>query len=1059
MKKNLSRAASLLCSLILLFTVNSNAQKKVINFWDFNQTRPFTGAGTDSLGTRYSYANPYVVFAGSQDSTENTMPLFANYSTNATNNPRIVVGGYPKGKSYLENGSGGSYYYDYSGSHYSYYHGSDSNGTGGNQYVRLINPAQLDTVYIYLPTVGYHNVWLDYSISASSTKGANYNIFSYSTNGGNTWNNLTKAMDTFNISGVYRPDTLQMINPTTAASKWYPININFTSDPTVSNNANFVVRWIYGGANVTLTSGNDRYDNFALVGDSLCPSISLQPMNYTVCGGGGNADFVIHTIGGTNVTYQWQVNTGHGFTNLSNAGVYSGVITDSLIITGATMSMTTYQYQCIVTNIGCGTVTSTVATLTIDPALRDSIASFTNVNCLGKGSATEGVKGGSSPYTYLWSDISHQTTATASNLSAGTYTVTVNDLAGCMGTSSVTIIQQGLVLTISNIKNVECTSFGSATATASNGTSPYTYLWSDLESSATATKLSAGTYTIVAADITGCSASTTVTISQINPVRDSINGYGIAKVIHYWDFNNTLPAGGGGGDSLGTVTYPLNAPFTLIPAGNPRIVYTHPSAIQTNPLVCTVVDGILDNVSPGAGVNDLPLLGNDTANLATNNLGVRARNPSENAYMYLYIPTTGYQDIQLNYALSASSSKGAFYNIFSYSTNGGNTWKNLTKAMDTFNIGGIYRPDTLQAINPTTAASLWYPVHVSFSTDPAVNNNPNFIVRWEYEGTGCNGTSGNDRYDNISVSGNIATETCNGAANYTAVAGVKYGQVPYTYNWTPNVSSSATASNLSAGTYTVNVTDANGCSMSSTITVTQPAILQTSVKATNVKCYDELDGSATASVAGGTSPYNYNWSNARTADTILNVGAGSFTVEVTDGYGCTSTASVSITQPTAMTATHDSIADNGNKTGVAAVTLSGGTGPYTYLWTPGGKTTDTIKGQSAGTYTCTILDANGCAYSTTVTIKSTAGVAGISNSTVINIYPDPNTGYFTVAGVLHGQTIELYNYTGQKLSSTFVSDNTSMQFNIADRANGIYLVRVLNQDGTIAKESKIVKIQ
>jgi len=1059
MKKNLSRAAFFLCSFILLFTINSKAQKKVINYWDFNQTRPFTGAGTDSLGTRYSYANPYVTFAGSQDSLENTMPLFANYTTNAINNPRIVVDGYPKGKSYLENGAGGSFYYDYSSSHYSYYHGSDSNGTGGNQFVRLINPAQLDTVYMYLPTAGYHNVWLDYSISASSSKGANYNIYSYSTNGGNTWNNLTKAMDTFNISGIYRPDTLQMLNPTTAASKWYPVYMNFTSDASVNNNPNFVVRWIYGGANVTLTSGNDRYDNFALVGDSLCPSISLQPMNYTVCGGAGNADFVIHTIGGTNVTYQWQVNTGHGFTNLSNAGVYTGVTSDSLVITGANISMTTYQYQCIVTNIGCGTITSTVATLTIDPALRDSIASSNNVNCLGKGSATEGVKGGTSPYTYLWSDISHQTTAKASNLSAGTYTVTVNDLAGCSGTSSVTIIQQGLVLTISNIKNVECTSFGGATATASNGTSPYTYVWSDLETTAAATKLSAGTYTIAAADITGCSASTTVTISQINPVRDSINGFGVSKVLHYWDFNNTPPNGGAGGDSLGNVTNPLNAPYTLIPAGNPRIVYTHPSAIQTNPLVCTVVDGILDNLTPGASVNDLPLLGNDTASLAANNLAVRARNPSENAFMYLYIPTTGYQDIKLNYALSASSSKGAFYNIFSYSIDGGNTWKNLTKAMDTFNIGGIYRPDTMQVINPVTATSGWYPVNINFSSDAAVNNNPKFIVRWEFEGAGSNGTSGNDRYDNISVSGNIATETCNGAANYTAVAGVKYGQGPFTYNWTPNVSSSATASNLSAGTYTVNVTDANGCSMSSSIIVSQPALLKASATPANVKCYNELDGSATASVTGGTSPYNYKWSNARTADTILNVGAGNFNVTVTDGYGCTATTSVSITQPTAITATHDSVADNGSKTGVAAVTPSGGTKPYTYLWAPGGATTDTIKGQSAGTYTCTITDADGCTRSTTVTIPSTAGIVSIGNSAVINIYPDPNTGYFTVAGVAHGQTIELYNYTGQKLSSTLASDNASIQFNIADRANGIYLVRVLNQDGSMAKESKIVKVQ
>lgn len=1055
MKNYFTRVAFLLCSLTLLSTVSTQAQKKLINFWDFNQTRPYSGSGTDSLGTRYSYDNPYVIFAGSQDSAENTMPLFANYTTNATNNPKILVGGHPKTKSYWENGSGGSYYYDYSSNHYSYYTHSDSNGTGGNLYVRGINPAQLDTVFMYLPTAGYQHIQLNYAISASSTKGANYNIFSYSTNGGVTWNNLTTAMDTFNISGIYRPDTLQMLNPTTDASNWYPININFTSDPNVNNNANFVLRWTYAGPNVTLTSGNDRYDNFALTGDSLCPTISLQPANFLVCGGGGNADFYIHTIGGTAVTYQWQVNTGLGFTNIVNGGVYSGATTDSLVITGATFSMNGYQYQCIVSNISCGTVISLSATLRIDPAITDSIASFTNVTCTGNGSATAGVRGGTSPYTYLWSDASSQTTAMASNLTAGSYTVTITDLAGCSSSTSAIVSQVGLALAISNINNVECTAYGSATATASNGTSPYTYSWTDGETNATATALTAGSYTVTAYDITSCSASAMVHIAQITPIRDSINGYGLSAVIHYWDFNNTLPAGGGGGDSLGNPTNPLIAPYTQLPNTPGQIAY-----------IRTHGDSILDNGTQGAAVNDLnsiaainSVLGNDSNGSAAGNLFIRSRNPDANAYMYLYLPTTGYQNIQLNYAISASSTKGAFYNIFSYSTDGGVTWKNLTRDMDTFNIGGIYRPDTLQVINSVTATSHWYPVNINFSSDNSVSNNPNFLVRWKFEGSGSNGTSGNDRYDNISLSGNMSTETCNGASNYTAVAGVKYGATPYTYTWTPNVSSSATASNLSAGTYTVNVTDANGCSMSSSIIVSQPSVLNSSVVGTNVKCHGESDGSAMATGSGGTSPYYYKWSNGGKMDTVLNIGAGAYSVTITDNHGCTSTAAVSITQPTVITATHDSAADDGNGTGVAAVTPGGGTPPYTYAWTPGGETTDTIKGQSAGTYTCTITDKNGCTYSTSIVIISTLGIQDISNASLIKIYPDPNTGYFTIAGITHGQTIELYDYTGQKLSSVLVSDNTSMQFNITNRANGVYLVRILNPDGSIATENKIVKVQ
>jgi len=83
MKNKFTGVASLICSLILVFMVSSNAQKKLISFWDFNQTRPWGGGGTDSLGTRFSYANPYAVYAGSVDSTNKTMPLFANYNTNS----------------------------------------------------------------------------------------------------------------------------------------------------------------------------------------------------------------------------------------------------------------------------------------------------------------------------------------------------------------------------------------------------------------------------------------------------------------------------------------------------------------------------------------------------------------------------------------------------------------------------------------------------------------------------------------------------------------------------------------------------------------------------------------------------------------------------------------------------------------------------------------------------------------------------------------------------------------------------------------------------------------
>ncbi|HTB31780.1 MAG TPA: hypothetical protein VK808_07125, partial [Bacteroidia bacterium] len=232
MKKIITRA-SLICSIILSIVAISNAQTKVIYYWDFNQTHPSGGGGKDSLGTTYSYANTVL-----NDSLHKTFTLYAPYSSPGPNAAKMVYyrpsahqpncPNHPKNDrdSIIDNGSGGAYFNDL------HILGNDSGSSyTGNLYIRTRNPSENCYMYLYMPTSGYKNIILNYAISASSTKGPLYNIFSYSTNGGTTWNNLTTAMDTFNIHSVYRPDTLQVINPTTAASNWYPVQINFTSDP------------------------------------------------------------------------------------------------------------------------------------------------------------------------------------------------------------------------------------------------------------------------------------------------------------------------------------------------------------------------------------------------------------------------------------------------------------------------------------------------------------------------------------------------------------------------------------------------------------------------------------------------------------------------------------------------------------------------------------------------------------------------------------------------------------------------------------------------------------
>jgi hypothetical protein len=1059
MKKIIQRA-SLICSILLGVVEVSNAQSTVFYYWDFNQTHPSGGAGKDSLGTVYSYANSVL-----NDSLHKTFPLYAPYDRIGTNSAFIEYyrplahqpncPNHPKNDrdSIIDNGSGGASVNDL------HILGNDTGSSlAGNLYIRTRNPSENCYFYMYMPTSGYKNIVLNYAISASSTKGPLYNIFSYSTNGGSTWNNLTTAMDTFNIHSVYRPDTLQVINPTTAASNWYPVHIDFSSDPNVNNNANFIVRWQVAGYKPSYlptdsascySSGNARYDNFSVSGDTLCPYFTLEPVRVILCNG-GTAIFIVNQAGGTTpYNLQWQVNTGSGFTNISNNSLYSGVNTDTLTITGATTSMSGWRYRCEIVGQCGGNTLSESAPLKVDTYLSDSVIALTNVTCSTLGSATIGTSGGTSPYLYLWSP-GGQTTATVTGLTAGTYTVTITDSIHCTSTVTLTIqspanVPQALIISQTNI---ECTSTGNATVLAVHGTSPYTYLWTPgNQTNATATGLTLGTYTITVTDSLGCSGTNSVNITSTPLIRDSVIGLGLYQVIHYWDFNQTPPSGGGGGDSLGTATYPLPAPYTLIPGGNPRIVYSRPLAIQSG---ATERDSILDNGLAGAYINDLnndvpaisAALGNDSA---SGNLYVRSRNPDENAFMYMYIPTNGYNNIQLNYAISASSTKGALFNVFSYSTNGGGSWNNLTAAMDTFNTGGHRHPDSLQVINAITSASAWYPVHINFGSDPTINNNPDFIVRWSFVGTGSNGTSGNDRYDNFSVSGNLDQEQCNGGSNFSAIAGVKYGVGPFTYSWSPSGGTSDTAT-VSAGTYTVTVTDGNGCSASSSIIVSQPAaVTATITSSTGVSCYNGSNGTASASGSGGTSPYSYSWTSGSTTATASGLSAGSYTVTVTDEQGCTSSTSVTITQSSQI---RDSISSTntgcGNSTGTATVGVSGGVSPYTYLWT-NGQTNSTATGLGSGTYTVTITDLNGCTVSTSVTIVSPAG---LRDSITSIVSPTCNGGSNASASIGVSGGTSPYTYLWNPGGQTTA--------NASSLSAGTYTVLVTDGNGCTASTVAVI---
>ncbi|NJN77678.1 MAG: hypothetical protein HC803_04565 [Saprospiraceae bacterium] len=177
-------------------------------------------------------------------------------------------------------------------------------------------------------------------------------------------------------------------------------------------------------------------------------------------------------------------------------------------------------------------------------------------------------------------------------------------------------------------------------------------------------------------------------------------------------------------------------------------------------------------------------------------------------------------------------------------------------------------------------------------------------------------------------------ETALNANNGTATVAPTGGTPAYTYLWSTGATTQS-VSNLAPGTHTVTVTDANGCTSIESVVV-EPFIcdLEALANATDADCNGGNDGTATATPLDGTGPYTYSWSNGQTAQTAINLVAGTYTVTITDSKGCTAGASTIVEEPTAIipNASATSQTTFGVNNGTATVTPTGGTNPYTYLW-------------------------------------------------------------------------------------------------------------------------------
>jgi hypothetical protein len=302
---------------------------------------------------------------------------------------------------------------------------------------------------------------------------------------------------------------------------------------------------------------------------------------------------------------------------------------------------------------------------------------------------------------------------------------------------------------------------------------------------------------------------------------------------------------------------------------------------------------------------------------------------------------------------------------------------------------------------------------------------------------------------NLSSSATTTNIDCNGQASGSATANVVGGAAPLTYAWS-NGATTQTVSNLPAGIYTVTVTDANGCTVTQPVTITEPSSLQVTGISTVNGCFGDNAGSIDISVTGGTAPYTYLWSNGSTAQDVSNLVAGIYTVTVSDNAGCTSTFISTITQPASpINLSVSSTDEMMGMDGTATATVSGGTPSYTYFWMPGGATTSSISGLAAGTYTVMVLDANGCGDTLEVAVGSQVSLdeTGLANAV---LYPNPTNDKvylsFKNAGVKEG-VVEVYSMDGKRMVVQTLKDATQHELSLKDWASGMYRISLKSNIG------------
>lgn len=628
---------------------------------------------------------------------------------------------------------------------------------------------------------------------------------------------------------------------------------------------------------------------------SACPTITMTGSDLT-CYGLTNGSATVNVIAGGsgNYTYTWAT--------LPVPTITSGGLSSTI----SNLSVGTYTVT-VKDNVSGCTVVGAFVVGSPDPI--DVSGIVTHVSCYNQltGGINVSVLGGTPAYNYSWSN--GATTQDLSGVIAGNYTITVNaPNALCSASKAFTIDQpiEGLGAT-AIVAHASCfNSFtGSIDITVWGGSPPYAYSWDSGQNTQDISNISSGSYNLTITDSKGCTLLLSYIITQPTQLTGSFSLIDSVKCFGEATGNLTYAPVGG----TGPYTFSWQNSTTLFAetsAALNNVIAEDYQVTVTDSKGCTLVDNatiisptLLSGSATGINVSCYGL--SDGSVDLTVSGGVAP---------YNYVWTNGVPVIVSNIQdLSAVPAE------------------DYTATVTDFNNCVLVVVHTItQPLSPVSATT-----------------NITHIL--------CNGNN-------------------TGAIDLTVLGGTS----PYTFSWSSGQTSEDIAS-LLAGSYTYNVLDSNNCSLSGTEIVTEPAFpLSISSSITNVNCFGESNGGVDLTIAGGTTPYSFEWANSQfllsnVNEDLINYPADTYSIIVTDDNGCYEVDTLVVAEPTELTTdvTGVNILCNGGNNGSVDLIVGGGTTAYAYLWNTGAVTED-INTLIAGSYEVTVTDDHGCTATDSITL-------------------------------------------------------------------------------------------